>query len=73
MPPEKEVVAKFVNVCRPDQMFVVVVPKAKETVFAVFCRGYVNVSPVCLLLKVVQSADVRRPREEPEEKGMFRV
>ena len=63
----------LVRVWRLLQVLVVVVPKPREIVLAVFTSGYVNARAACLLLKVVQSALVRRPRLVAEEEGTLIV
>lgn len=48
-------------------------PKAREMVLDEFCIGYVKVRAVCLLLKVVQSVDERRPLTDAVAVGRFKV
>lgn len=64
--PEKlERTGALVNVCVPAHVLEVVVPKASDTVFALFWSGYVKVSADCFELKVVQSPEERQPKVEP--------
>src|SRR6185437_14768981 len=63
----------FVKVCVPAQVFEVVVPKAREMVFAEFTSGYVNASAACLPLNVEKSEAERRPRTEALAVGRLKV
>ena len=61
------------NVFVPLQLLLVVVPKAREIVLAVFDSGYVNVRAACLAEKVDQSLALSRPSDDALAVGMFNV